>query len=273
MGIELGNDVEHSSPSRRCKTEYVGLCSWNRSFGSAHSFAVSWVAVRGSMFCFRMTSQTGSSWIQTSTRYLWILCPCNKNSSRFRGSLCCLCVRLQHLKFLLFPSSAILGNRGHDVSETGSVSVFRWERKTPTQLGPLERANLWYLFPPSGEKGRHLSWAPQNAWLRLALSKGPNWVGVFHSRPKTETNPVSETSCPLLHRVASIIWNSGQWKKSKKPIILPNHFPLNFLQPVTTWRTRELWETAGAMAQLSVVQKWLVAVLVDFRKKELDVFC
>jgi hypothetical protein len=25
----------------------------------------------------------------------------------------------------LFPSSGILGNRGHDVSETGSVSVFR----------------------------------------------------------------------------------------------------------------------------------------------------
>jgi hypothetical protein len=29
----------------------------------------------------------------------------------------------------------------HNVSETGSVSVLRWE-KTPTQLGPLERANL-----------------------------------------------------------------------------------------------------------------------------------
>jgi hypothetical protein len=31
-------------------------------------------------------------------------------------------------------------------------------------------------------------------WLRLALSKGPNWVGVFpHLR--TETDPVSETLC------------------------------------------------------------------------------
>jgi hypothetical protein len=44
--------------------------------------------------------------------------------------------------FGLFPSSGILGNRGYDISETGSVSVFGREKKTPTQLGPLERANL-----------------------------------------------------------------------------------------------------------------------------------
>jgi hypothetical protein len=43
----------------------------------------------------------------------------------------------------LFPSSNILVNRKHDVSETGSVSVLRWRgEKTPIQLGPLERANL-----------------------------------------------------------------------------------------------------------------------------------
>jgi hypothetical protein len=45
-----------------------------------------------------------------------------------------------------FPSFGILGNRGHDVSETRSVSVFRWERKTPTQFGPLERANLNHIY-------------------------------------------------------------------------------------------------------------------------------
>jgi hypothetical protein len=33
------------------------------------------------------------------------------------------------LGFWTFPSSGILGNRAHDVSETGSVTVFRWERK------------------------------------------------------------------------------------------------------------------------------------------------
>jgi hypothetical protein len=45
--------------------------------------------------------------------------------------------------FFTFPSSGILETRKHDVSETGSLSVLRWEgEKTPTQLGPLERANL-----------------------------------------------------------------------------------------------------------------------------------
>jgi hypothetical protein len=36
----------------------------------------------------------------------------------------------------------------HNVSETGSVSVLRWG-KTPTLLGPIERANLnhWIQFP------------------------------------------------------------------------------------------------------------------------------
>jgi hypothetical protein len=44
--------------------------------------------------------------------------------------------------FGLFPSYGILGNRKHDVSETGSVSVLRCEGKTRTQLGPLDKANL-----------------------------------------------------------------------------------------------------------------------------------
>jgi hypothetical protein len=45
--------------------------------------------------------------------------------------------------------------------------------KTPTQLGPL----------------------------RLALSKGPNWVGVFSSHLRTETDPVFETLCFLVSRI------------------------------------------------------------------------
>jgi hypothetical protein len=57
----------------------------------------------------------------------------------------------------------------HNVSETGSVSVLRWG-KTPTLLGPLERANL-------------------NHW-----TTGPNRVGVF-PHPRMETDPVSETLC------------------------------------------------------------------------------
>jgi hypothetical protein len=44
--------------------------------------------------------------------------------------------------FGLCPSSGILKkSREHNVSETGSVSVLRSEG-TPSQLGPLERANL-----------------------------------------------------------------------------------------------------------------------------------
>jgi hypothetical protein len=50
-------------------------------------------------------------------------------------------------------------------------------------------------------------------WMRLALSKWPNRVGVFlHLR--TETDPVSETSwfsCNYLE--------SGQWTKSENPVI------------------------------------------------------
>jgi hypothetical protein len=55
--------------------------------------------------------------------------------------------------------SGVLETRKHNVSETGSVSILRWEEKTPTQLGPLERPNLnhwtqWVgVFPPSSEDG------------------------------------------------------------------------------------------------------------------------
>jgi hypothetical protein len=100
--------------------------------------------------------------------------------------------------FLTFPSSSILETRNHDVSETGSVSVLRWKggEKTPTQLGALERAIL--------------------QWLRLALSKGPNWAGCFlppfHLR--METDPVSEMSRFLVSRIPD------DGKVQKKTVIL-----------------------------------------------------
>jgi hypothetical protein len=51
--------------------------------------------------------------------------------------------------FGLFPSIGILGTRKHDVSETGSLSVLRYGRgKTPTHLGPLDRANLNHWTTP-----------------------------------------------------------------------------------------------------------------------------
>jgi hypothetical protein len=42
--------------------------------------------------------------------------------------------------FGLYPSSGIYKTKNHNVSETGSVSVFRWMGQDKrTQLGPLER--------------------------------------------------------------------------------------------------------------------------------------
>jgi hypothetical protein len=51
-----------------------------------------------------------------------------------------MCNNQNYWVFGLCTSFGILETRKHDVSEAGSVSVLRW--KTPTQLGPLGRANL-----------------------------------------------------------------------------------------------------------------------------------
>jgi hypothetical protein len=60
-----------------------------------------------------------------------------------------VCNTQNYWVFALFPSSGILETIKHDVSETGSVSVLGWEgRKTPTQLGPLEGANLNHWTTP-----------------------------------------------------------------------------------------------------------------------------
>jgi hypothetical protein len=55
-------------------------------------------------------------------------------------------------------------------------------------------------------------WTYLDQWLKLALSKGPNRVGVSpHLR--TETDPVSETS-----GVSSNYLESGRWTKSENPM-------------------------------------------------------
>jgi hypothetical protein len=46
------------------------------------------------------------------------------------------------LGFWTFSIVSILEYRKHNVLETGSVSIPGEGGKTPTQLGPLERANL-----------------------------------------------------------------------------------------------------------------------------------
>jgi hypothetical protein len=55
------------------------------------------------------------------------------------------CMTQNHWVFGLRPSSGILETRKHNVSETASVPVLRWGgEKTPTHVGPLEKANQWF---------------------------------------------------------------------------------------------------------------------------------
>jgi hypothetical protein len=71
--------------------------------------------------------------------------------------------------FGLFPSSGIPKNtKGHNVPETGSVSVFRWKRQTPTWLRPLERSNQW---------------------LRLGISNRPKKLGASILSPEDGNRP------------------------------------------------------------------------------------
>jgi hypothetical protein len=44
--------------------------------------------------------------------------------------------------FGVCPTSGILETRKNNVSETGSISCLKCKGKTPTQLRPLERANI-----------------------------------------------------------------------------------------------------------------------------------
>jgi hypothetical protein len=98
-----------------------------------------------------------------------------------------------------------------NVSKTGFMSSGEGG-KTPTQLGPLEWANL-------------------NDWTGLPLSKGPNWVGIFPPPPhlRMETDPVSETLCFLVSRIP----DDGQ-----SPILNIIHHRQNPLEPTFSFRIK-----------------------------------
>jgi hypothetical protein len=98
--------------------------------------------------------------------------------------------------FGLLPTSGILETRKHDVSETGSVSVLRWRGKTPTQLGPLERANLdhWSTGFPC-----QLSF-----YQFIYLSSGAIW-GRSTKRPSLT---------PIRKKKPKRQYTTGRWKKS-----------------------------------------------------------
>jgi hypothetical protein len=82
--------------------------------------------------------------------------------------------------------------------------------KTSTLLGLLERANLW---------------------LRLALSKGPNIVGVFPPHLKTEIDPVYETLCFLVSRIPMDRFQKQEIPR-KGNLCRANLFPLSELYTI-----------------------------------------
>jgi hypothetical protein len=84
------------------------------------------------------------------------------------------------------------------------------------------------LFPPSGEARETPTLLGQSTliqWLRLALSEGPNRVGVSFPSPE-ERNRFS------FGNVSSSIWNSGRRAKSRNPVIL--RILLNDMQILST---------------------------------------
>jgi hypothetical protein len=48
---------------------------------------------------------------------------------------------------------------------------------------------------------------PKRIFYWLALSKGPNWVGVFPPHLRMETDPVSEMLCFLVSRILDDGWS------------------------------------------------------------------
>jgi hypothetical protein len=87
----------------------------------------------------------------------------------------------------LFPSLWILNARKYIVTESESVSVLGWGDGGSYCVGLLRKSCL-----------SHWTWT-----RRLALSKGPNRVSSSHHL-RTETDPVSETLCFLVFRIAVI---------------------------------------------------------------------
>jgi hypothetical protein len=111
----------------------------------------------------------------------------------------CITLRITAFFFFKFcPSSGILENRKHNVSETGSVSVHRWRGEATYSLGPLDRANL-------------------NHWtrLRLDLSKGSNWVDA----PPPTPEDGKQIYFPKRFFFLLVSKSTGRWTKSRNPAI------------------------------------------------------
>jgi hypothetical protein len=110
--------------------------------------------------------------------------------------------------------SIVRYSRKQETRRFGNSICFRPQvrGKTPTKLGPLERANHNYWKTPVRWLNSCVNLTGIVQWLRLALSEGPNWVGVFPpSHMRTKTDPVSETSCFLFSRIP----NDGESPKTQ----------------------------------------------------------
>jgi hypothetical protein len=84
-------------------------------------------------------------------KVIWDVTPCHLviGCQYFRGTYC--------MYFWTFSIVRYSREQKHDVSETASVSVLRWSgEKTPTQLGPLERANLNHWTTQSDLHSTHM---------------------------------------------------------------------------------------------------------------------
>jgi hypothetical protein len=88
-------------------------------------------------------------------------------------------------------------------------------------------------------------------WLRLALSKGPNWVGVVSP---TFTRARKQIQFPKRR----VFWNTGRWKKSRKIMwILYNiHHRQNPFKPIHSVSSENsllLWTVLQLQTALSVL--------------------
>jgi hypothetical protein len=87
-------------------------------------------------------------------------------------------------------------------------------QKTPTQLGPLERANL------------------NHWWLRAQMSR----CLLPHLHLRTDTDPVSETSCSLEYRTMEKVQ-----KPSNSVRYTPSSEPFRIYECLVAWLTLRPW--------------------------------
>jgi hypothetical protein len=93
-------------------------------------------------------------------------------------------------------------------------------------------------------------WQEVVQWLRLALSKGPNWVGVF-SPPSPEDGKRSS------FRNVVVFWNIGWRKKSRKILWILYNCP----DGMNSWCTKQSM-SKNAMSRGILGTFWLPLVLL-----------